>query len=556
MTPSLRAAIGEWFEPAIFLVGLAAIVSLICSFRYFPSQDGPNHMAIARVIADYHNHAYSVFSDYFEFNFSSFTNIGYYILLVGLNSLLPEQVSEKVLLVSYVLTFAFSFRYLMKSLAPGAVSLAPLILPFILNLLVYVGYFNMVFSLALVPLVFGYWWRHQARRDAGFLCGLTALSALQVIFHPLPAVMTIGFAAFAAFWLGAGAWFNAARTKGVGGLAVEIGNRWYPIIVMSVPTIAGLALMLDNKHGQALQPLTFFVVRMRLANDIRALLQMSVLQPFNEMDVTVARTLSLLLAAGSSWLLWTKTVERRLGRDELFLVLAGTCSAMVLLSPRQYSMPIRLQIYSYLALLCWLIVSRPPRWLVVGLQCGSFAVCMGQIAALEPIHARANAQLAALASAADSMAPNSTLLGYNGRRLTELPSPLVHAENYLAAERHLASLTLSQAEDPFFPIRYRADRDPAHFLGIGRAFPWKIQDRPNPQQYAAVTGGTVDYVLISDPPAADAVPPALHSLFAALTTDYDLIFRCEDPEPALLYRRRTFITPDAHPSLIECTRNR
>jgi hypothetical protein len=119
----------------------------IWAFDYFPSQDGPSHIDNAYMLLHYSDHA-TEYSDYYDLNLRPFPNWFSHAALAGLMVFASPLVAEKTFL-----TISFVYSYLLHK-----------------------GFYNFSFSIPLMFLTIGYWYRRRDRRmDWRLLVGLNLL---------------------------------------------------------------------------------------------------------------------------------------------------------------------------------------------------------------------------------------------------------------------------------------------------------------------------------------------------------------------------------------------
>src|SRR5262245_49019596 len=92
--------------------GLILVLHLlpVWLFTYFPSQDGPSHLANSIVLKDYGKPG-TRYHEFYELRWELFPNWTSHMLLAGLMTLAPPLIAEKLLLSIYIIGFAWSFRY-------------------------------------------------------------------------------------------------------------------------------------------------------------------------------------------------------------------------------------------------------------------------------------------------------------------------------------------------------------------------------------------------------------------------------------------------------------
>jgi hypothetical protein len=197
----------------------------------------------------------------------------------------------------------------------------------------------------------------------------------------------------------------------------------------------------------------------------------------------------------------------------------------------------------------WLATATPGPWRRRSILTVVAVVCVATAGYRVWQYHRLNGFLEEYVSAADWIAPNSTLLPIHfwhesddrsGRRLTWRTNPLYHAPGHIGIERNvinLRNLFLSPEVLGYFPMRYREERDP--YVHIGEA----IDDRP-PEvgflSYDERTGGSIDYVLVMATEPVEELDHAEGEWVAAqLERGYELIYVSPGHGFARLYRRRT-----------------
>ena len=114
--------------------------------------------------------------------------------------------------------------------------------------------------------------------------------------------------------------------------------------------------------------------------------------------------------------------------------------------------------------------------------------------------------------------------------------PFEHALGYLAINRSLVNLAEYQADQGYFPIRYREDLDPYRVLVPEEGLVENALDRIDWHAYER-RGGRVDYVLLWGR-IASTPWPGQEAFLARLGTDYEPVFISRPRGLAELYRRR------------------
>jgi|SRR5579871_561067 len=188
MSPSLK----QWRWNAIFLIALCAPMALVWSLAVFPSQDGPVHLYYVDVLRALLTHSHQ-YGSYFEIRALLTPYTFHYYTLVVLETVFSAVTSEKILLCLYIGLFGFAFKYLVESVTAPGTAWPLLAIPFCLNRLVYMGFFNYSFGVALTLFMAGYWLRSQERFDARRIAGLFAGLVVLLLTHPIPVAVLLLF---------------------------------------------------------------------------------------------------------------------------------------------------------------------------------------------------------------------------------------------------------------------------------------------------------------------------------------------------------------------------
>ena len=149
-----------WFN-VFLLIFLLPVITL----KYFPTTDGPSHLYNASLIKQllFNNNISSLF---FHFNTYPQLNWSGHVLLTLLQCLLPAWLAEKLLLITYVSSLAFSFRLLVLQINNNVGFGTFLIFPFLYTFIFYLGFYNFLLSLPLIFFICWYWNRNVADLSA------------------------------------------------------------------------------------------------------------------------------------------------------------------------------------------------------------------------------------------------------------------------------------------------------------------------------------------------------------------------------------------------------
>lgn len=146
----------QWLVLVLILIYLLPI----WLHPFIPTQDGPSHLYNSQVLAWSLNPA-SNFHQFYNLRLALFPNWLTYLILAPLMFVVPALIAEKILLSIYVILFPLSVWYLLDSIRPGKTLITLASFGLIYNYLLLMGFYNFVFSLPLVLIAIGYWWKHR-----------------------------------------------------------------------------------------------------------------------------------------------------------------------------------------------------------------------------------------------------------------------------------------------------------------------------------------------------------------------------------------------------------
>ncbi|HEV3077009.1 MAG TPA: hypothetical protein VHB47_21480 [Thermoanaerobaculia bacterium] len=167
---------------------------------YLPSTDGPSHVYNAWLLGELAGPAPArLLRAYYTINPQPVPNSLTHLALAALLWALPPAAAEKALLSAYVLLLAGALWYLAGAVDRERAWLALLGLPFAWNMLLGYGFYNFLFSVPLLLLALGLWWRHRDRPGPGFAAALVGLLLACYFAHILAAVLAL--AGIGVLWL-------------------------------------------------------------------------------------------------------------------------------------------------------------------------------------------------------------------------------------------------------------------------------------------------------------------------------------------------------------------
>lgn len=486
----------------LLLAGLAYVLPIWLA-RFFPTQDGPSHVANAVALADLGRRA--IYRHYFQLNLTPVPNWFSHATLAALLTAFPPVVAEKLLVTLYALLFALAVVYLLAAVQGRASPVLAVVgFAFMYNYLLYKGFYNFSFSIPMYLLSVAYWWKHRHGLSAGQASVLAALLLLTYFCHLVALVLALVTIALLALP-------TLARP----------GRRRGERLTLLAALAPSLALALWYVLGRS--PGAFHHESLRVL--YQNLVDARVLATYPGQRIVSEIVLWVLLALLGYALVerlnlpgWDPTRER--GRWQLrpadgFYLVAAALAGIYFAAPDRMSggsfINARLSLFPFLALLPALSPPRPSR--LRALFAAAVVLLAGMQLMLVTRYNRAlSADLQEFTSGVPAVASGHTLLALSFKQYGALPGNRAgvfeHAVGYYAAATEGIDLGDYEGDTGYFPLDFR----PSQRVGIERPDPIALLRRPDdfsPARYA----GRVDYIVTWCMPPNAAVAARLRGLY-------------------------------------------
>jgi hypothetical protein len=540
-------------ENLLFLVLIVVHLIPLWAFSYFPSQDGPAHLANATILREYHHPNCTAFRAYYVFNQNFTPNWAGHLVLAGLTWLMPLLVAEKVFLSGYVILLPFAVRYAVSAIREDSKFLAVLAFPFVYNYTLHMGFYSFSYSLATFFFVSGYWLKHRERFRFRETVTLAVLLLVLYFGHMVSTVAAFTEIVLMTTWAILPQFAGRARQQRLLlGTFRSALPQLRPLYAL-VPTIMLSALFLvQNRQGQL-----SWEDKPPLRTAVKDLFSLHSLVSYEEREVWAARAVAALFAGIVVYLLLSRRVALRLTFWNGFVLLAAVYAGIYLIGPSAVSngsyIHDRMNLYPFLALILWF--ARPPYGPIARRSIQVLAV--GLAGVLLGFHsmkyAELNDYIEEYLSGTPRVEPNTTLLPISfsqggdtpgARPLSLRINVLLNVPGYIAAERHVVDLGNYEAsQTPLFPILFRPRFNPVEQLDYAPLDSASGELRGIPTallSYPRRTGGRIDYVLVWGVRERDRGRPIPKLLFTQLGEGYDLIYVSPQRGLMQLYRRKDF----------------
>ncbi|HEV8241166.1 MAG TPA: hypothetical protein VGS57_17505, partial [Thermoanaerobaculia bacterium] len=384
--------------------------------------------------------------------------------------------------------FAGAAWYFAGSVEPRRRIYAFLALPFAYNYTLHYGFYNFVYSLPLMLLAIGYWWRGRGRTDAWFALRINLLLFLCFFAHLVALVMallTIGL-----IWL-----LDFDRTR---------WRRWLLAPLLLLPQVP-LPLWYVSSHRSDLVPNEWTPAFRWIY--LKELLVLFLFPARHRVGLALATLFALLLV-------WTLVRERWRGSParHAFLVSALVALALYFVGPGGVGpgtiLTPRLCLLPFLLVLPWLS-SRLGAHLRAALVIGLALLVTWESLSVMRWH-RSNAhRVDAFLAGLQPMQPKRRLAALIFTRHDNTDMEMLgHATGYVAIEKGLVDWDNYQAVTDYFPIRFRAGVQPVDRLETNFAS-YDVFGHAD----------AVDYVYTWAMPADSALRPRLRAAYRLIAHD-------------------------------------
>ncbi len=477
-----------------------AHISPFLIFSFFPSQDGPAHIYNAVSLHDYLFFKEGINHLYYKLNPNINANWATHVILMALVHFIKPVVAEKILLITYVLLFAFTVRYALATFGPEARSFAVLIFPFIGNWTIHMGFYNFSYSLVLYFLILGIFLRAAKKQSRMTIAKLALTATLLSLVHMLTFNIVLISTLCLTGWCGLINWWRS-KNSGTHHRAVfemKIVLKSFGIVAISfAPGIFIQALWISgsapmrNFDWLSFDQLWFIFTRL------------SVLVAY--MDKEYVWTCSLLIFFG---LLLATALAMRRGdpslrpSDGLLLLALVLTIGFFLLPDAGYGarmLSFRLLLFPFFPLILWFGAQTWPQSMRLAMQAIVAIITLALLSLHFTCYAHLNNYLKEYTSVAEQIEPAHTILPLtlNGTtpklKMNRLPytiRPFLHAAGYIAAARRGVYLNNYEVLTNHFPLHFRAEMNPHIWIGAVGTIPPNVQF----EGYDKRTPGSVDYI--------------------------------------------------------------
>jgi len=517
-------------EKALLLICIIIYLVPIWAFAYFPSQDGPSHLANATILSEYNNLNGQFWQQYYNINNFSVPTWLNHLMIVALIKILPTLFAEKILLTGYIVGMVLAFYYCVRCFNLRSGFCVFLVFPFLYNLLFQMGFYSFSYSIITFFLTIGYFFRNRFSFNTTKAIGLFLLGTITFSFHPTSFIMAMIFVVIVSV-------FNAA--EGLRGVTRLTGKVVLDFLARFIPLACLLPVALWSIYFAQSHDVVYLTSTQTLLYDnANRLLHLYGLISFSRIEYLPIILFGLLIF----FLLW-RSGKRLISKDNqnrVLLVVALAYGAIYMLTPHHNWLNTRVLLLALFFILLLLSANSDLWNFRRGLGLSVFLISLLLITIHCLKYAELNDYLSEYLSASSHMESNTTLLPLSfadngrtpeGQRLSLHVLPFLHASGYILCTRHINTLDNYEAGTGYFPLIFREQYNPYNFINI------EVQPR-----FSTTLYGITDYILTWQLDDKVKQNKEVKTMLQRVEESYDQIFVSSPRGLTQLWRRKGFMT--------------
>lgn len=224
-----------WGVAALLVLYVAAVLSI----QMLPTQDGPAQLYYINVFRLLMTGS-APYASYYAIGRMIGSHVFSFYLIAPLTAFLSPATAEKLFVALYVVWTVAAFRYLVRALSPSADMLTSvLIFPFILNSVVYLGFFDFYISVPTTLFACGYWLRNYQQLTLRRWIAAWFLASIILIMHLAGGVVFLGFVGVTSV-IALLTEFSALSGGFGSRLRDSVLKLWKPLLYMLITGLMGL----------------------------------------------------------------------------------------------------------------------------------------------------------------------------------------------------------------------------------------------------------------------------------------------------------------------------
>ncbi|MGE5466484.1 MAG: hypothetical protein ACM3Y9_03575 [Ignavibacteria bacterium] len=532
------------FLSRLTLLLLAASVLAVLAHSPFSTNDGPVHLAFAKVIASHGSPESPLQAAFYALDLRPNPNLISYLVLVPAMKLVSAPAAESVLQALCILGPVLAGWFAIRTIDRRNEFLAVALFPFALNQMFFLGLYNYSLSIAAFFVAIGLYLRLEAVPTPGRAAALAAGLLLAFFAHAAGFMMAVvGIASMA---LAKGA-VRIVRGQGVG--AVLSGQA---LVVFSLLVPLPVCLLFASATKGA--PVEFGA---DVYSRIDQFIHLTALDLSSDVTRYAARGFRTALAGGLSWAMIALAVKARAGMPATRLeqtagvVAAGLTATLVMLFIPDtlgggWTHFKRMVVFPYfwvVLLLACMPIPRGAALVALGVGAAASGALLWSAVDVQRAVERQMAPLIEVdrrIGAHCTVAPvvrESHPLDAAGEPMPTKFEPFFQAASRLELKHDRVVLFNYLARLDVYPVRFRPEFEPQRLLFGWTPYQHDVQVRElDVDDYERASGRPVDYLLVWGKPSEPN--PRLRNQIEAEARRSELVYRSPDGS-VRLYRRPT-----------------
>jgi len=484
-----------------------------------PSLDGPSHLYNAKLI-NYLLGGDKFISHYYSLTKLPVANLTDHYLLAFFITVFSWQVSEKILVVLYLLSFSFLFRKLIKQWGSMNIGLSIFAIPFSFSSFYYMGFYNFCLSF---PLLFGiliYYHKYfvgEGKRTAFKNYSILCLLATLLYFTN---GLNFLFAGLSLFLLE----MNVPIRLWQGKLAAPIKMDFKRLLSFSLIWAPGVACFLVFIFKVHINSGNFRISIRNIVHLINVIKPLTVDSGRDEIWTRVILYLictSLLVAI---YFRVKRTTQFKTNPSDIFLLVAFISFLLFVIVPNNASvgmMSLRFLYFSFVCIVLWIALQPNNKIITWAISIALMVIHFTMLLNIhQPIISNLNKQVELVEEAGKVIKPNSIVLAkdYTNNWL------LFHFADYMGVEKPLVILENYEADDGWFATAWNNYTVPKILIngeGPNSGY-YNMYCNPSPETKA------VDYIVVYGNYKDTIQRPDAKVMKSILSMDYKLIYTSTD----------------------------
>lgn len=491
-----------------FLVIINALP--IVMFRYFPTMDGPSHMYNSKILLNLLFHNNDSFNIFFKINHEFIPYWSAHLILTFLRIFFNFYIAEKILLLICIIGTPYIFYKLITFINPESKIGVILIIPFVYNILFYLGFSSFSLSILFYLLTVYYWLKIRTDINIQKVFILFCLICLTYFSHIIFFVVLLLSIAIISFL----SYLNKnISLKSFIKEALIILIAALPSIIFIYTFLVSRNFITDDDNK--------FIPYLEITKDI---INLRILDVFSIPDEVIYSRilLCLLLFLTITTLIKKISFKKTIKLDFsifdkiwIFLIFSILCLIFLIPGSNDY-ITLRLMVIFFILYISWLAFqnySKPISYILI-------LITLFVSFSLSYKHYKTTSSLNKIAKefekASNYIEPNSVVLPIKNSD-SWLDG---HFGNYLGANRNLLIPDNYEASKRYFPILWNEDEIPNLTIGDSittNCLYWKSNFNNNKK--------TIDYILIWGKEKYDE---CLEKIVNYVDRNYEIIYTSED----------------------------